>query len=605
MPRATSMLPGMRNLVPDAQKLGLPPVKPSWKILSQILKYTGRQRKRIGFIVLFALLGCSLDVVAPFYMGRAIDFMIGEGQVRMDAVIRIAVMLAGFYLCSALFSWLMIYFSNIVAAKTAAQLRKDGFARILRMPLRFFDRSSHGDVLSRFVNDIDAISDGLLQGMVQLFSGVATITGTLAFMLYMSWKMTLIVLPSAILTFLLASWIVKITGKHFRKQQMYIGQINGVVEEVFSGQREVKAFGHQRAEQAVFDDLNEKLYIVGQKAQFASSLPNPSTRLVNYIAYILIGVFGWMVSGLSVGQIASFLTYWTLFSRPLNDLTNITAQVMSAFASAQRVFEMMDLPEEPPDPEDAVPLDPENVRGEIAFSHVSFSYQPTRPVIRDFSVKVLPGQRIAIVGPTGAGKTTIINLLMRFYEPQGGIILLDGVDTRKITRKSLRSSFGMVLQDTWLFAGTVRENLAYGKPKATQEEIVAAARAVHAHGFIKRLPDGYDTVISEDGNHFSQGQKQLLTIARAMIADPPMLILDEATSSVDTVTELRIQAAFTLLMKGRTSFVIAHRLSTIRESDLILVMKDGQIIEQGTHLELLSARGFYHSLYNSQFSHQI
>ena len=602
MPQASSILPGMRNLEPDARKLGQAPVKPSWKILMRVLGYAGRQRKSIAFVIIFAALGCTLDIVAPFYMGRAIDFMIGKGQVNLAAVLQIVTMLLGFYLLSAGFSWLMNYLSNIVAARTAAQIRKDGFSRISRMPLRFFDRTSHGDVLSRFVNDVDAVSDGLLQGMVQLFSGTVTIAGTLGFMLVMSWRMTLIVLPSAVLTFLLASWIVRKTGKYFRSQQSYIGGINDVVEEIFSGQREVKAFGHQAAAQETFDGINEKLYTVGQKAQFASSLPNPTTRFVNYIAYILIGVFGWIAGGLSIGQISSFLTYWTQFSRPLNDLTNITSQIMAAFASAQRIFEMIDLPEETPDAKDAAVLDPAKVRGEVEFSHVFFSYHTDHPLIQDFSLTVKPGQRIAIVGPTGAGKTTIINLLMRFYEQQGGVIRVDGIDTQKITRKSLRRSFGMVLQDTWLFAGTVRDNLTYGRPSATIEEITAAAKAVHAHGFIKRLPDGYDTMISEDGGSLSQGQKQLLTIARAMIADPPMLILDEATSSVDTVTELRIQEAFSLLMKGRTSFVIAHRLSTIKESDLILVLKDGQIIEKGTHASLLEAKGFYSTLYNSQFA---
>lgn len=602
MPQASSILPGMRNLAPDAQKLGQAPVKPSRKIFLRILGYAGRQRKMIVLVILFAALGCSLDVIAPFYMGRAIDYMIGEGKVDLQAVLAIVAMLLVFYLLSAVFLWLMNYFSNIVAARTAAHIRKDGFSRISSMPLSFFDRTSHGDVLSRFVNDVDAIADGLLQGMVQLFSGAVTIAGTLAFMLYMSWRMTLIVLPSAVLTFLLASWIVRMTGRFFRKQQTFIGEINGVVEEIFSGQREVKAFGYQEAAQKTFDGINDKLYVVGQKAQFASSLPNPSTRFVNYIAYILIGVFGWMAGGLSVGRISSFIAYWSQFSRPLNDLTNITSQIMAAFASAQRVFEMIDMPVESPDPEDAEILDPREVRGEVEFSHVFFSYHQNRPLIRDLSILVKPGQRIAIVGPTGAGKTTIINLLMRFYEQQEGVIRVDGIDTRHITRKSLRRSFGMVLQDTWLFAGTVHDNLAYGRPSATREEIIAAAKAVHAHGFIKRLPNGYDTVITEEGASLSQGQKQLLTIARALVADPPMLILDEATSSVDTVTELRIQEAFALLMKDRTSFVIAHRLSTIKESDLILVLKDGEIIEQGTHASLLEAKGFYYTLYNSQFA---
>lgn len=602
MPQASSLLPGVNNFVPDAKKLGLTPVKPSLKNFRRILGYAGRQKKTIAFVIAFAAVSCSLDIIAPYFMGRAIDFMTGKGQVDFAAILHIVIMLLGFYLSSSLFSWLMNYFSNIVAAKTAAQLRKDGFDRVSRLPLSFFDRTSHGDVLSRFVNDVDAISDGLLQGMVQLFSGTVTIIGTFAFMLVISWRMTLIVFPSAVITFFLASAIVRKTSTHFRKQQAYVGELNGVVEEIFSGQREVKAFGYQDEAQKKFDAINSRLNKVGQKAQFSSSLPNPTTRFLNYVAYILIGVFGWLAGGLSIGQISSFITYWNSFSRPLNDLTNITSQIMAAFASAQRVFEIIDMPEENPDPEDAEVLDPQKVRGEVEFSHVYFSYRPHHPLIQDFSVKVRPGQRIAIVGPTGAGKTTVINLLMRFYEPQEGLIRIDGVDTRHITRKSLRRSFGMVLQDTWLFAGTIRENLTYGRPSASMEEVISAAKAVHAHGFIKRLPNGYDTVISGEGGSLSQGQKQLLTIARALIADPRMLILDEATSSVDTVTELRIQEAFALLMKDRTSFVIAHRLSTIRESDLILVMKGGQIIEQGTHASLLAAKGFYFRLYNSQFA---
>lgn len=602
MPQAASMLPGMRNLAPDEQKLGQAPVKPSWKIFLRILGYAGRHRGQIILVILFAVIGCSFDVSAPFFMGLAIDYMIGKGKVDLPAIAAIAGMLLCFYLFSSLFSWLMNYVSNIVAARTAVQIRKDGFAKLGRLPLQFFDSTSHGDILSRFINDVDAVADGLLQGMVQLISGSIIILGTLGFMLVMSWRMTLIVLPAAALTFALASSIVKMSSRYFRKQQAYIGELNGRVEEVFSGQREVKAFGHETAAQKAFDGINDKLYTVGQKAQFASSLPNPTTRFVNNAAYIMIGVFGSLAGGLSIGQISSFITYWAQFSKPVNDLTNITSQIMAAFASAQRIFEIIDLPEETPDPEDAQELDPEKVRGEVEFSHVYFTYHPGRPLIRDFSIQIKSGQRIAIVGPTGAGKTTIINLLMRFYTPQEGIIRVDGIDTRHITRKSLRRSFGMVLQDTWLFAGTIRDNLAYGRPSATLEEITAAAKAVHAHGFIRRLPGGYDTHITEDGGNLSQGQKQLLTITRALIADPPMLILDEATSSVDTVTELRIQEAFAVLMKDRTSFVIAHRLSTIKESDLILVLKDGQIIEQGTHNSLLAAGGFYSTLYNSQFT---
>ena len=602
MPQDASLLPGMRNLTPDAQKLGQAHVAPSGETLRRILGYAGRQKARLITAIASAAAACGLDIAAPYFMGRAIDKMTGKGMVDAAAILKIGVMLLCFYACSSLFAWLVNYTSNIVAVRTAAQLRKDGFDRINRMPLSFFDSSSRGDILSRFINDVDAISDGLLQGMVQLFTGIVTIAGTLIFMTVMSWRMTLIVLPAAGLAYIIASNITKRTGKYFRGQQKHIGEINGLIEETFSGRREVKAFGRQGAAQDTFDGINGELFKVGYRAQFASSLPNPTTRFVNNAAYILIGVFGWMAGGLSVGKISSFLTYWNQFSRPLNDLTNISTQVMAAFASAQRVFEMIDLPEEEPDAEDAVNLDPKAVRGEVEFAHVDFSYRPRHPLIQDFSARVEPGRKIAIVGPTGAGKTTVINLLMRFYDPQGGVIRVDGIDTRKITRKSLRRSFGMVLQDTWLFTGTVRENLAYGRPSATMEEIVAAAKAVRAHGFIKRLPQGYDTVISGEGGGLSQGQRQLLTIARAMVADPPMLILDEATSSVDTVTEIRIQEAFGVLMKGRTSFVIAHRLSTIREADLILVMKSGKIIEQGTHDSLLASGGFYSRLYNSQFA---
>ena len=437
MPQASSLLPGMRNLSPDARKLGAADVKPSWKTLSRILKYAGNQKRYIVYVMTAAVIGCTFDVFAPYFMGRIIDMMTGKGEVRFDGVLKTGGVLLSFYLLSAGLQWILNYFSNLTAVRTAAELRREGFERISRMPLSFFDRTTHGDIVSRFVNDIDAISDGLLQGMVQLFSGSVTIVGTLVFMFILSWKMTLIVLPTAALSFLLASFIVRITGKYFRRQQAYIGEINGIVEEIFSGEREVKAFGYQDRAAQNFEEVNRKLQKVGQKAQFASSLPNPTTRFVNHLAYILIGVFGWLAGGLSIGSISSFLAYWNQFSRPLNDLTNITTQIMAAFASAQRVFEVLDMPEEKPDLRDAVSLDLQTVRGEVEFSHVDFSYRPGHPLIRDFSVTVHPGQKIAIVGPTGAGKTTMINLLMRFYEPEGGSIRVDGIDTSKITRKSL------------------------------------------------------------------------------------------------------------------------------------------------------------------------
>lgn len=602
MAQPGSILPGMNNLHPDAKRLGLKKTRPSGKVFARILGYAGRQKKYVAAAVAIATIGCAFDVTAPFLMSQAIDVMAGPGRVDFRTILAIIVALIMLYAVSAGFSRLTNYLSAIVAAKTAAELREEGFARISRLPLTFFDRTSHGDILSRFVNDVDAIADGLLQGMVQLVTGAVTILGALAFMIAMSPKMTLIVIPAAVVTFFIATFMVKVTGKYFQKQQAYIGEIDGMVEEIFKGQREVKAFGREETANVEFEEINQRLNRVGRRAQFVSSLPNPTTRFVNHGAFILIGVFGWTVGGLSIGRIAGFLSYWTAFSRPLNDITNITSQIMAAFASAERVFDMIDRDEECPDLTDATVLSRDSVQGEVEFEDVSFTYHPGHPLIRNFSLQVKPGQRVAIVGPTGAGKTTIINLLMRFYDPDDGTIRIDGHDVRKLTRESLRRSFGMVLQETWLFDGSIRDNLTYGNPEVTEEEIKAATKAVHAHGFIKRLPDGYDTVIGETGGTLSAGQRQLLTIARAMIADPPMLILDEATSSVDSLTEQRIQDAFVLLMKGRTSFVIAHRLSTIKSADRILVMKSGQIIEQGTHSELMTARGFYYDLYESQFT---
>ncbi len=601
MPQASSLLPGMRNLSPDANKMGQAPVRPSLRIFFRILSYAGSQRKWIALVIACAVIGCTFDVVAPYYMGQAVDAIIREKGASLSAVSKIIALLLVFYAGSAFFSWMMNYFSGVVAVRTAAELRKDAFDRLNHMPLSYYDKTPHGEIFSRFVNDVDAISDGLLQGMVQLFSGIVLLLGATAFMLLMSTKMMLVILGSAILTFLLASTIVRITGKYFRSQQKIAGQLNGMAEEIFSGQREVKAYGYAKRAQQKYDKTNQELYEVGQKAQFASSLPNPTTRFVNNGTYILIGVFGWIFGGLTVGQLSSFLTYWSLFSRPINDMTNITTQIMAAFASARRIFDMMDQTQEMPDAENARILNRDEVRGEVEFDHIRFSYEPDRELIKDFSLHVNPGERVAIVGPTGAGKTTLVNLLERFYEQQEGVIRIDGVDTREIMRKSLRRSFGMVLQDTWLFDGTVKENLLYGRPEATMEEIIAATKAVHADGFIKRLPNGYDTKISGALGCLSQGQRQLLTIARAMLENPPMLILDEATSSVDTVTEQRIQSAFAKLMEGKTSFVIAHRLSTIREADLILVLDDGKIMEQGNHEQLLAAQGFYAALYNSQF----
>ena len=604
MAQDSSFMPGMKNLDPDAKRLAQSSVtKPSGKIFMRVIGYAGRQKKYMLFIILLAAAGCTLDILAPYYVGLAIDDMKPlEGQVNLEHIFSIVIMLVIFYLCSSFFMWILNYLSSIVATNVAAQLRRDGFAKIGKMPLSFFDTRSHGDILSRFVNDVDAVSDGLLQGLVQLFSSGITLVGSFIFMTFISRKMLVIVIPAAILTFIIASQIMRFTSRYFKGQQTALGELSGLAEETFSAHREVKAFHYENKVQKKFEKINQELYIAGQKAQFASSLPNPTTRFVNNLAYILIGVFGWFFGGLTPGQITSFVAYWKQFSKPLNDFTNISSQIMAAFAAAGRIFSILDMEPEPADPDTAIEL--EKSKGAFSFRNVFFSYVPEKKLIRDFSLEVQPGQRVAVVGPTGAGKTTIINLLMRFYEPDSGEIRLDGRNIQDISRESLRRAFGMVLQETWLFAGSIRDNLLYGCPEITEEEMIEACKKVHVHSFISRMENGYDTIISENGGNLSAGQKQLLTIVRAMLAKPDMLILDEATSSVDTLTEIRIQEAFALLMQNRTSFVIAHRLSTIRNADLILVMRDGQVIEQGTHEILLAKNGFYHELYNSQFSHE-
>ena len=603
MAQSPLMMQGMNNLNPDAKKFAQASRKPSAKVFRRILKYTGRQKKILFPVIVLAIIGCACEILAPYFVADTIDLMIGTGLVDMDGILRLVLLLLGLYGVSTLFLWIVSYFSGIIAASVAAEIRKDGFAHISRMALRFYDTRSHGDILSRFINDTDAIADGLLQGILQVFTSGVTIVGSLVLMAVISWQMLFLIVPAAGITFLLAMLLMKFTSRFFRGQQLALGKLAGLTEEVFSGQREVRAFSYEGTAQARFEAVNQELYRSGQKAQFASSLPNPVTRFLNYLVFILIVVFGWSLGGLSVGQISGFVLYWNLFSKPLNDFTNISSQIMAAFAAAERVFEVLDMEPEADDPEDAVVLLPEDVKGEVVFEDVDFAYGPEKPLIRDFSLAVKPGQRIAIVGPTGAGKTTIINLLMRFYEPDSGVIRLDGYPVTQLKISCLRRSFGMVLQESWLLHASVKENLMYGNPEAAMEEVVEACKAVRAHGFISRLENGYDTMIAENAENLSAGQKQLLTIARAMIAKPAMLILDEATSSVDTLTEQRIQEAFALLMEGRTSFVIAHRLSTIRGADRILVLRDGQIVEQGTHEELLAKKDFYFTLYNSQFSH--
>ncbi len=568
--------------------------------LRRLLGYVGRHRIALIATLASALLGNAALLLAPKLVGRAIDLILpGTGGGYAAALLRMLAVIGVLYVGGSLFTWLTALCANRVANYTVRALRVDAFHKLGRLPLQYFDTHSRGDILSRFTNDIDAIADGLNQGIVQLVSGVMTVLLSLGFMLSLDPAVTLVAVFVTPLCFLVGFGIAKYGRRRFQEQSHILGKLDGYVEEMVSGQRTVKAFSREEASAKEFDAINEELYACGYRAQFASALVNPSTRFVNNIAYVLVGVFG-ILAGLTPGGIASFLTYTAQFSKPFNEITAITMQLQLAMASARRVFAVLDEEEQEPDGRDAAVL--QQAAGDIAFAHVRFSYTPERPLIRDFNLQVRPGMTIAIVGPTGAGKTTLVNLLMRFYEADGGRIEVDGRGIREYTRDSLRRGFGMVLQETWLFAGTIRDNIAYGRPEATDEEVEAAARAAYAHSFIRRLPAGYQTLITEDGGNLSQGQKQLLTIARAMLLDPPMLILDEATSSVDILTEQRIQKAFAALMEGRTTFIIAHRLSTIRDADRILVLDKGDVIEQGTHDELLARDGFYAALYNSQFA---
>ncbi len=567
--------------------------------LSKLYLYVAEHKKYLILLIVAALMANVFMLAAPYISGRAIDFIRGEGDVDFPMVIKFAVILFGVYFFNAVFTWVMTVFTNSLSNRTIEKMRNDAFEKISHLPLKFFDGHSHGDIISRLTNDIDAVSDGLLQGITQLFSGLVTVIGSLALMFMLNWKITLCVIVITILCIFVSKAIATNSGKMFRLQAQTTGELNGYVSETVGNLKVVKAFGYEDKSAEVFGEINRRLYDCGQKAQFYSSLVNPTTRYINNLAYISVGVLGGLAAlagHLSVGIISSFLIYATQFARPINDMTSILTQLQSAQAAAARIFALGDI--EPEKSDDDFPELKEG-KGEVTFESVDFSYDKKRELIKNLNITAKPGQRLAIVGPTGAGKTTIVNLLMNFYGVDKGKILVDGQDIDKVKRDSLRKNFGMVLQDTWLFAGTVKENIAYGKEGATDDEIIEAAKAASAHGFIKRLPDGYDTMITEDGGNLSGGQKQLLTIARAMLSDPQVLILDEATSNVDTMTEQRIQKAFLKMMEGRTSFIIAHRLSTIREADLILVMDRGRIIEQGTHRELLERNGFYTKLYNS------
>lgn len=569
------------------------------KTLSKLNSYIAGNRKYLILVIISALLANIFMLVAPYISGRAIDFIKGENNVDFPMVAKFIGILFAVYVLNALFTWGMTVFTNALSNHSIEKMRKDAFGKISKLPLKFFDGHSHGDIISRLTNDIDAVSEGLLQGITQLFSGIVTVVGSLVLMFLLDWRITLCVIVITIICIFVSKAIATNSGKMFRLQAQTIGELNGYVSETVGNLKVVKAFGYEDKSSEVFGEINARLYDCGQKAQFYSSLVNPTTRYINNLAYISVGVLGGLAAlagHLSVGIISSFLIYATQFARPINDMTSILTQLQSAQAAAARIFALGEIEPETPD-EDRPEIEVKN--GEVTFKDVDFSYNKDKELIKDLNIAAKPGQRVAIVGPTGAGKTTIVNLLMNFYGVDKGTIFVDGQAIDSVQRDSLRKNFGMVLQDTWLFAGTVKENIAYGKEGATEEEIINAAKAASAHGFIKRLPNGYDTMITEDGGNLSSGQKQLLTIARAMLSDPKILILDEATSNVDTMTEQRIQKAFLKMMEGRTSFIIAHRLSTIREADLILVMDKGRIIEQGTHNELIAKNGFYTKLYNS------
>lgn len=569
------------------------------KVLKKIKPYTGY----LILSIISAVISVSLTLYIPVLTGNAIDNIIDKGNVNFENIIQILIYIGIGIAGVTVFQWMMNYFTNIISYKTVRDLRREVFRKFNNVPLSYIDTHSHGDLISRVINDIDAVGDGLTQMFLQLFSGVVTIVGTLIFMLFINWKIAIAVVVLTPLSLFVAAFIGKLSHRRFVRQQTLQGEISSYVEEHIGNQRIVKAFSFEQRAFDEFEQYNTELYDVGFKAQFAGALANPSTRLVNAIVYAAVGVFGAVTAisgGITVGQLSCFLTYANQYTKPFNEVTGVLTQLQTAVAAAGRVFEVLEAEDEIPDPQNIKTVD--NCKGNIKIENVYFSYTKDKPLITDFSLDAKSGTHIAIVGPTGCGKTTFINLLMRFYDATSGTISIDGVNIKDMKRNDLRKIYGMVLQDSWLFSGTIMENLRYGNENATDEEVISAAKAAYAHSFIRRMPNGYNTVISEGGGNLSQGQKQLLCIARAMLTNPAVLILDEATSSIDTLTESRVQKAFAKMMKGRTSFVVAHRLSTIKESDIILVMKDGNIIEQGSHDELIAKNGFYTNLYNSQFA---
>ena len=579
------------SLTPEQRKATLR------RVLEKIRPY----RFFVGCSLIVAAVSVAAQLYIPILCGSAIDLMLGKGRVDFAGVMQIIMQIVAVAILAAFAQWLLSVCNNRITFSVSRDLRNAALRKIQTLPLSYLDSHPSGDIVSRMIADVDTFADGLLMGFTQLFSGLLTIFGTLLFMLWENVPITLVVVCITPLSLVVASFLAKRSYKYFQGQSTVRGEQTALVNEMIEGQKVVQAFGHEAESLAAFDEVNTRLQDVSLKAIFFSSMTNPATRFVNNIVYAGVGLVGAIYAvagGITIGQLSIFLNYANQYTKPFNEISGVVTELQNALACAARVFELLDADDQVPEAEHAKVLQPD---GHVELKDVSFRYLPDRPLIEDLNLDVKPGQRIAIVGPTGCGKTTLINLLMRFYDVNGGSITVSGTDIRDVTRASLRGSYGMVLQDTWLRAGTVRENIAYGKPDATDEEIVAAAKAAHADSFIRRLPDGYDTVIAEDGGNISQGQKQLLCIARVMLCLPPMLILDEATSSIDTRTEVRIQAAFARMMQGRTSFIVAHRLSTIREADVILVMKDGHIVEQGNHDELLAQGGFYAKLYNSQF----
>jgi ATP-binding cassette subfamily B protein len=570
--------------------------------IKKVLHYIKKYRIAVFISVLLAALTVVSTLYVPILTGNAVDLLIGTGLVNMDMIIFIIIKIAVVMLITALAQWVMNTCNNYITYHVIRDIREDAFKKLEILPLKYLDTKAYGDIVSRVIADVDTFADGLLMGFTQLFTGVLTILGTLGFMLITNVAITLVVVCITPVSFLVAKFIATRTYTMFKEQTLVRGEQTSLIEEIIDNQKIVKTFSREEAVKEQFGEINKRLKTCSLKAIFFSSITNPATRFVNSLVYAGVGICGAFFAirgGISVGQLSIFLSYANQYTKPFNEISGVITELQNAIVCAARIFELIEEEPQIPDSENARVL--ETARGNVELKNVYFQYVPEKKLIQNFNLSVKPGQRVAIVGPTGCGKTTVINLLMRFYDVNSGSISVDNTDIRDITRGSLRTNYGMVLQDTWLKSGTIRDNICMGKPDATDEEVMAAAKAAHAHSFIKRLPDGYDTVINEDGGSLSQGQKQLLCIARVMLCLPPMLILDEATSSIDTRTEIKIQNAFASMMKGRTSFIVAHRLSTIREADVILVMKDGNIIEQGNHESLLAQGGFYAKLYNSQF----